>query len=409
MPSIKLKSYHWQAQDLHSQKQRGMIIAENVQQAKIELMARQLQHIKLQQNWQLSSKPRKAELSELLNQLACLLQAKIPLKACLQILLEGCVQIGLNQWLRQLILSLDSGLSFSQAIEFQGLYLSSQEQQLIIVGEMTGKLEQICTQIAQHRQQALHLQRKLQKILLYPLLVLIISISLSILLLLFVVPQFAEMYDSNQAQLPTFTAILLYLSNVLRNHFIVIFAILISLSAFLRWQFRHSLRIQRYKTQLIAHIPLVNKLIQLGRLVNFSQSLQIMLQSGVPLKQALQSFLPQQKSWQIRPTRQSDWALITQVEQMLTYIEQGYPLSHCLSSEFFPIQAQQMLRIGEQSGQLSTMLRHIANNYRQRLEHQIDLLSQLLEPVLMLIIGSLIGIIMLGMYLPIFNMGSIIQ
>lgn len=134
-----------------------------------------------------------------------------------------------------------------------------------------------------------------------------------------------------------------------------------------------------------------------------------MLQSGVPLKQALQSFLPQQKSWQIRPTRQSDWALITQVEQMLTYIEQGYPLSHCLSSEFFPIQAQQMLRIGEQSGQLSTMLRHIANNYRQRLEHQIDLLSQLLEPVLMLIIGSLIGIIMLGMYLPIFNMGSIIQ
>lgn len=90
----------------------------------------------------------------------------------------------------------------------------------------------------------------------------------------------------------------------------------------------------------------------------------------------------------------------------LQLLQQGYPFSHSISSRWFPQQAQQMIRIGEQSGCLAQMLQHIGDNDQRQLDHQIDLLSQLLEPLLMLFIGGLIGSVMLGMYLPIFNMGA---
>ena len=124
----------------------------------------------------------------------------------------------LNEWLERLLQSIESGLAFSQAIEQQGKYLTQQEIQLIQVGEMTGKLSVVCKKIATHRSQSLALQRKLQKIMLYPSMVLGISLLLTLALLLFIVPQFAEMYSGNNAELPTITAILLSISNFLKQN-----------------------------------------------------------------------------------------------------------------------------------------------------------------------------------------------
>lgn len=406
---MKLKMYRWKGHNRLQQKQLGMIIAESDIQAQQELFKRGIQNIKLQRNWQLSDKPKNAEICDLLTQLATLLQATVPLKNSLQILLQNCTNIQLNQWIRKLLTDIESGLSFSQSLENQGLFLSFQERQLIKVGEMTGKLPQVCKQIAKHRQQALALQRKLQKIMLYPALVLSISLILTILLLLFIVPQFAEMYGDNQAQLPTFTILLLSLSDGLQHYFWQ-FVLLIALIVLLiRHQLQRSHWLNQCKAKLISATPIFGQITQLSRLVGFCRSLQLMLQAGVPLNQALQSFLPQTQSWQTSPKLQGDLLLITEVQSMLHWITQGYAFSASVGSALFPLQAQQMLQVGEQSGQLGAMLQHIADNYQQQLDHKIDLLSQTLEPVLMLIIGSIIGLIMLGMYLPIFNMGSLIQ
>ena len=130
--------------------------------------------------------------------------------------------MGLHQWLSALIELIESGLPFSQSLEIQGKYLNFQEIQLIQVGEMTGKLAEVCTKIAERRTQSLTLQRKLQKIMLYPAMVLGISLSLTLILLLFVVPQFAEMYGENSAKLPTLTAVLLAMSQFLQHHFIAL-------------------------------------------------------------------------------------------------------------------------------------------------------------------------------------------
>ena len=410
----KLKLFKWCGINRLQQKQKGTIVAESAVMAQQQLMSRGLQHIKLQQNWQLNSKPKNAEVCALLSQLATLLQAAVPLKNSLQILLQHCTNIALNAWLRQLLKDIESGLAFSQALEKQNVekqnqYLTYQDRQLIKVGEMTGKLPTVCHEIAQHKQQALALQRKIRKILLYPVLVLGISLILTALLLLFIVPQFAAMYDNSSAQLPTFTQVLLTLSQGLQDYWLHLLICLTLTILFIRARLKHSPWFNRQKIRLINATPVLNHIVQLSRLVGFSRSLFLMLQAGVPLNQALQSFLPQHPSWQRSPNVQGDWLLIEEVQSILHWLQQGYAFSASVSGHIFPLAAQQMLQVGEQSGQLPKMLQFIANDHQQQLDYQIDLLSQMLEPLLMVIIGGLIGLIMLGMYLPIFNMGALVQ
>ena len=410
----KLKLFKWRGINRLQQKQKGTIVAESAVIAQQQLMSRGLQHIKLQQNWQLNSKPKNAEVCALLSQLATLLQAAVPLKNSLQILLQHCTNIALNGWLRQLLKDIESGLAFSQALEKQTVekqnqYLTYQDRQLIKVGEMTGKLPTVCHEIAQHKQQALALQRKIRKILLYPVLVLGISLILTALLLLFIVPQFAEMYDGSSAQLPTFTQVLLTLSQGLQDYWLHLLICITLTILFIRARLKHSPWFNRQKIRLINAMPVLNRIVQLSRLVGFSRSLFLMLQAGVPLNQALQSFLPQNPSWQRSPNVQGDWLLIEEVQSILHWLQQGYAFSASVSGHIFPLAAQQMLQVGEQSGQLPKMLQFIANDHQQQLDYQIDLLSQMLEPLLMVIIGGLIGLIMLGMYLPIFNMGALVQ
>ena len=410
----KLKLFKWRGINRLQQKQKGTIVAESAVIAQQQLMSRGLQHIKLQQNWQLNSKPKNAEVCTLLSQLATLLQAAVPLKNSLQILLQHCTNIALNSWLRQLLKDIESGLAFSQALEKQHLgkqhtYLTYQDRQLIRVGEMTGKLPTVCHEIAQHKQQALALQRKIRKILLYPLLVLGISLILTALLLLFIVPQFAAMYDNSSAQLPTFTQVLLTLSQGLQDYWLHLLICMTLTILFIRARLKHSPWFNRQKIRIINATPVLNRIVQLSRLVGFSRSLFLMLQAGVPLNQALQSFLPQNPSWQRSPNVQGDWLLIEEVQSILHWLQQGYAFSASVSGHIFPLAAQQMLQVGEQSGQLPKMLQFIANDHQQQLDYQIDLLSQMLEPLLMVIIGGLIGLIMLGMYLPIFNMGALVQ
>ncbi len=410
----KLKLFKWRGINRLQQKQKGTIVAESAVMAQQQLMSRGLQHIKLQQNWQLNSKPKNAEVCALLSQLATLLQAAVPLKNSLQILLQQCTNIALNGWLRQLLKDIESGLAFSQALEKQTVekqnqYLTYQDRQLIKVGEMTGKLPTVCHEIAQHKQQALALQRKIRKILLYPVLVLGISLILTALLLLFIVPQFAAMYDNSSAQLPTFTQVLLTLSQGLQDYWLHLLICITLTILFIRARLKHSPWFNRQKIRLINAMPVLNRIVQLSHLVGFSRSLFLMLQAGVPLNQALQSFLPQNPSWQRSPNVQGDWLLIEEVQSILHWLQQGYAFSASVSGHIFPLAAQQMLQVGEQSGQLPKMLQFIANDHQQQLDYQIDLLSQMLEPLLMVIIGGLIGLIMLGMYLPIFNMGALVQ
>ncbi len=394
----KLHTFQWQGHNRLGEKQKGLLLAENVLQGKQKLLQQGFHKVKLQKNWSLRAKATPAEICAIFTQLAVLLNSAVSLKSALQILQQDCHNLAIYGWLEQLILALQAGFSFSQALNQQGKYLTAQEQQLIKVGEMTGQMAPLCLQIALHKQQQLQMRQKIQKILLYPSLVLGISLSLTLLLLIFVVPQFSAMYGDNLQDLPFFTAVLLQISTFLRTK--ATYLISLGIIFYVLWYF-FGARVKKYQQKIQHHFPAVGQIYALARIVNFAQSLALMLQAGVPLNFALQSFLDNKQS-EDRPFQQ-------EIQRILHFIGQGYAFSFAMRGSFLPLQAQQMLYIGEKSGNLADILQKIADNYREKLNDKIDVFSQLLEPFLMLIIGGLIGLIMLGMYLPIFNMGSMIQ
>lgn len=404
----KEKLFYWRGKNRLQRQQRGIIIAETAQMAEQILFQRGLQQIKLQRNWQLRHRINHKEICALLTQLATLLKATIPLNQSLHLLWQYCENLALYRWLKWIINDIENGYSFSQALSQHQSYFTAQEQQLIKAGEMTGQLVDVCQQIALQRQQQLRLQQKMQKILLYPMVVLLLSLSLTLLLLWFIVPQFAQMYGE-QAELPLFTQLLLAVSHYLQQYGLISLLLILLLGALAHNVLKSSLWFYHKKMIFLSSIPLLNHLLSLVRTVNFCHALGLMLQAGIPIQQALQSFLPlsiNTTSKQI--VTQKDPVLVNEVQHILQSLQQGYCFSESINEGFFPQQALKMLQIGEKSGKLVFMLQQITQHYREQIEHKLDLLAQLLEPLLMLIIGSIIAIIMLGMYLPLFNMGNML-
>ncbi|MGC6342616.1 type II secretion system F family protein [Bisgaard Taxon 45] len=401
----KLKMFRWKGINRLQQVQKGIIIAENKAIARQSLLLKGFHRLHLQQNWQLSTTPQYVDICELFTQLAMLLQAAIPLKESLDLLQQNCMNIELTHWLRQLLTAIESGFPFSTALAKQERYLTKQEYQLISVGESTGKLPFVCAQLAAQRQHTLALRRKVQKMLFYPVIVLTVTLILTSLLLLFIVPQFADIYAHQP--LPTFTALLFNLSAGLRHYAVQLILLVIFIFIFLKFYAKSRPWLYRLKQHLIYCMPRLKQMTHYAELIHFCRHLHLMLRSGIPLQQALQTFLPTQNGRVYSSLTERN--LAREVEQMLVGITQGYAFSEVIGATLFPDMAQQMLQVGEQTGRLSEMLEYIADSYQQKLEHQIDLLSQLLEPLLMLVIGTIIGVILLGMYLPMFNMGTLVS
>lgn len=207
---LKVYQFHWKAINRFQQKQTGKCLAESREMLEKRLLQKGFQHIRASRNFAFTKKPRTLEITQIVQQLALLLNAAVPLKQSLTILLENSQNISLYRWLKQLISAIEGGFSLSAALERQELYLSSQEIQLIKIGEQSGKLTTILNNLAQSRTKSDKLSQKVKKILFYPIFILAISLILSILLLIFIVPQFADLYGDKNRSLPLITEILFH-------------------------------------------------------------------------------------------------------------------------------------------------------------------------------------------------------
>lgn len=394
----RIYEFYWQAINRFGQKQKGKRLAENAEQLEQQLHLQGFSHIRLRRNFTIATSPQTESINQLLNQLALLLGSAMPLKQCLALLAQNSRQIQCYQWLRALEEHLNNGFSFSQALTKENCFLSLQEILLIKMGEQSGTLTIILQQITQQRAKIEQLNKKIKKVMFYPILILIISLLLSSLLLLFIVPKFAELYSDKSHSLPFLTDILFSLSTLLSQHFIALFLGLFFTIVILFKVLKYP-AIEQIKWQCLNIIPLFRKLIRYRRTLFFCHNTSIMLNVGVRLDQVLHSFL----------NSSSDPILSQTLEQTLDRLKQGFRLSESLNPAIFSDEMPQMIAIGERSAKLPEILQQIAYLYQQKLDEQIDLLSQLLEPILMLIIGAIVGTILLGLYLPIFDMGAMIE
>lgn len=396
---FKVYEFHWTAKNRFGQKQAGKKLAENATQIEQALLLQGFEKIKIRRNFIFPTKPKSEMLTQYLNQLSLLLTATIPLKQSLLLLLENCTNIRLYCWLKQILTDLESGFSFSTALDKEGSYLNQQEIQLIKMGEKRGKLAEILNHIVSNRIKSEKLTQKIKKILFYPVMILAISIILSGLLLIFIVPRFAELYHKKSESLPIITRVLFSLSDFL-THFIAFIPIAIMIMGVIYLCLRRVGLISIIKHWTLSCLPLFNQIVADNRIVFFCRNSGLMLASHLRLDTILESFIQ---------NRYTDPILHRELKLSLERLKQGYRLSESLDSSIFPQEILQMIAIGEKSGQLAQMLLHISEIYRQKLEDRTDILSQLLEPILMLIMGLIVGTVLIGLYLPIFDMGSMIE
>ncbi|MBE2895231.1 type II secretion system F family protein [Spirabiliibacterium falconis] len=390
--------FQWRGRSALGVPQKGVILAASKEQAQLQLTHEGVYDVTLQRNWHLPHKASAHDIQQLCQQLAMLAQAKVPIKQAIDMIYRSTTHQELYRWLGHLDQQLSFGYSLSQALAQYPTFFNAQERELINIGEQSGELADIFQRIAQARQARLALQQKLQKIAFYPTLVFVISFVLTLLLLLFVVPEFAQMYQQNSHSLPHFTQWLLHLSHLAQAYGIVCCVGFFMLFLVLKMSIRKSVRLQQLLNRTLLNMPLIGSIMQSQARVQLSQNLSLMLNAGLTLMQAI-DILVKQNNHSLQHTA------LQQCQQLLM---QGYRFSQSVSFILFSQQEQSMLRIAEQSNALALILAQIAQGHRDQLNHKIDLLSQVLEPLLMLVIGVLIGGVMLGLYLPIFNMGAVL-
>lgn len=397
---FKAYEFHWKAINRFQQKQKGKLLARNQDELEQRLIKKGFQQIKISRNFILPKNPKSEEVTQLISQLALLINAKLPLKQALSIILENTQNIKFYLWFEEIIRSVELGYSFSKSLENLNRYLDSQEIQLIKMGEMSGKLGVILENIAQSRSESEKLFSKVKKIMFYPVMVLTIALTLSIGMLVLIVPKFAELYSAKDKTLPFITEILFFLSNLLVDNYIFLLVLLILSSVLLSFLAKKTTIITKLKYSILSNMPVFKTILSQSRIVYFTQNVALMLNASLRLDLILETFLS---------NKQADPILQKECLSVLTLIKQGYAFSECLNTEVFERQTVQMLSVGEKSGKLAEMSEYVSQIYKKKLDDQLDILSQLLEPVLMVVLGGIVGTIIVGLYLPIFDMGSLVE
>ena len=397
---FKVYEFHWKAVNRFQQKQKGKLLARNQEELEQKLIKKGFQQIKISRNFILPKNPKSEEVTQLISQLALLINAKLPLKQALSIILENTQNIKLYLWLEEIICSVELGYSFSKSLENLNLYLDSQEIQLIKMGEMSGKLGIILENIAKSRSESEKLFSKVKKIMFYPVMVLVIALTLSIGMLVLIVPKFAELYSAKDKTLPFITEVLFFLSNLLIDNYTFMLFLFVLSGILLSFLAKKTTIITKIKYHILSNFPVFKNIIAQSRIIYFTQNVALMLNASLRLDLILETFLS---------NKQADPILQKECQSVLTLIKQGYAFSECLNTDVFESQTVQMLSVGERSGKLAEMSEYVSQIYKKKLDDQLDILSQLLEPALMVILGGIVGTIIVGLYLPIFDMGSLVE
>lgn len=394
-----LPTFHWQALDARGQAQRGELQAESRLQARALLRRQGLQPLRLRKAYRLLGSQRR-QLREapalLARQLASLLKAGVPLLQALDLLATGSTT-ALRQILQDIRRHVAEGHSLHEALrrhpaQFDRLYCS-----LVAVGEQSGTLDRLLERIAHERDKGQQLQRRIRKALRYPLLVVLIALLVCVILLVEVVPQFEAMFAGFGAELPTATRLVITLSEQVRQSGpLLLLGCAVLLSGYRQLLGRRP-ALRQWQDQWLLRLPLLGRLQQQGMMAHFARTLATTLAAGVPLLEALESCAESAGNTVFR-------LAIRAVRQE---VAAGQPLHMALrAAKVFPPLAIQMIAVGEEAGALDSLLERIADYYEMEVDNMVNTLTSLMEPMIMAVLGLLVGGLVLAMYLPLFQLGA---
>jgi type IV pilus assembly protein PilC len=393
----------WEGTDKNGRKIKGKSLAKDESSVRADLRRQGVVPTRIRKQRQSlfsgSSKITTGDIAIFSRQLATMLSAGIPLVQAFEIVGNGHENAAMQKLILAVKADVEGGSALAEALAKHPLYFDDLFVNLVEAGEQAGALETLLDKIATYKEKTEAIKKKIKKALTYPAAVLVVAFVVTTILLIFVIPSFEDLFKGFGADLPTFTRMVIDLSAFVRAKGIFLAMIIGgAISAFLYFK-KRSRPFRHFLDRLMLKMPVIGPILQKASIARYARTLSTMFAAGVPLVEAMESVAGATGNIVYEE------AVLAMRDEVAT----GQRLQQAMeNTELFPNMVIQMIAVGEESGSLDDMSAKVADFYEEDVDNAVDNLSSLLEPMIMAILGVLVGGLVIAMYLPIFKLGAVV-
>ena len=332
-------------------------------------------------------------------QLATMMKAGVPLLQAFDIVGKGHSNPAVAKLLGDIKADVETGSSLSASFRKYPLYFDALFCNLVGAGEQAGILDTLLDRLATYKEKIMAIKGKIKSALFYPISIIVVAFVITAVIMIFVIPAFKELFDGFGADLPAPTLIVMAISTFFVSYWWAIFGAIGGGFWFFFYTWKRSEKMQSTMDRLMLKLPVIGAIIRKATIARFSRTLSTMFSAGVPLVEALDSVAG----------AAGNRVYYDATKRIQSEISTGTSLTVAMqNTNVFPNMVLQMTAIGEESGALDSMLSKVADFYEAEVDDAVDAMSSLMEPVIMVVLGVLIGGLVIAMYLPIFKMGQVI-
>lgn len=401
--ALKTSVFTWEGTDRKGGKVKGELSGTNTALVKAQLRKQGINPTKVRKKGisllGRGKKIKPMDIALFTRQMATMMGSGVPLLQSFDIIAEGFDNPNMRKLVEEIKQEVAAGNSLANSLRKKPLYFDDLYCNLVDAGEQSGALETLLDRVATYKEKTESLKAKIKKAMTYPIAVVIVAVVVSAILLIKVVPQFQSVFEGFGAELPAFTRMVISLSEVLQQWwFVVLIGIFIAAFAF-REAHRRSESFRDSIDRSLLKLPIVGDILYKSAVARYARTLSTTFAAGVPLVEALDSVSGATGNVVFRNA----------VNRIKQDVSSGTQLNFSMrTTGIFPSMAVQMTSIGEESGSLDAMLDKVATYYEEEVDNAVDNLTTLMEPMIMAVLGVLVGGLIIAMYLPIFQLGSVV-
>jgi type IV pilus assembly protein PilC len=399
--ATKEVTYSWEGKDKKGKAIKGEIRAtgESFVNATLRRQGITVTKVKKQSSFASKGSVSDKDITLFTRQLATMMKAGVPLLQSFDIVGKGHSNPAVSKLLLDIKSDVETGSSMSAAFRKYPLYFDALFCNLIGAGEQAGILDTLLDRLATYKEKILAIKSKIKSALFYPISIIVVAFVIVAIIMIFVIPAFKELFSSFGADLPTPTLIVMAISDIFVNWWWAIFGSIGFGIWFFFYTWKRSVKMQATMDRLILKVPVFGPLIRKATIARWSRTLATMFSAGVPLVEALDSVAG----------ASGNRVYYDATKRIQSEISTGTSLTVAMqNTNVFPNMVLQMTAIGEESGALDSMLSKVADFFEGEVDDAVDALASLMEPVIMVVLGTLIGGLVVALYMPIFKLGAVV-
>ena len=399
-PEVKEFNFTWVGQDKSGKTVRGEMRASGEAQVNATLRRQGIKVVEVKKQKLGGGKAiTDKDITFFTRQLATMMKSGVPLLQAFDIVGKGHSNPRVSRLLLDIRTEVETGSSLKQAFEKHPLYFDALYCNLIGAGEAAGILDSLLDRLATYKEKILAIKSKIKAALFYPLSVIVVAFVITAIIMIFVIPAFKQVFTSFGADLPGPTLLVMAISDFFVEYWYAIFGGIFGAGYAFFWTWKRSEKMQIFMDRLMLRLPVFGDLVRKSSIARWTRTLSTMFAAGVPLVEALDSVAG----------ASGNYEYFVATKKIQSEVATGSSLTSAMQgTDVFPNMVIQMVAIGEESGALDSMLSKVADYFEQEVDDAVEALSSLMEPMIMVVLGTLIGGMVIAMYLPIFKLGAVV-